>query len=876
MKTKFSFFAAGAICLLFVLTISCKKDPPKVIPILSTTSVTNITSTTATSGGTITSDGNSPVTSRGVCWSTNQSPILSDSKTSDGTGIGTFVSPITGLSPGVTYYVRSYATNAVGTAYGAQITILTTTILPVLTTTDLLGISSTTATGGGNITSDGGATVIARGVCWSRNTMPTVRVDSTTNNGTGLGIFTSSITGLSAGKTYYIRSYATNSVGTAYGNQITFNTSAIIPTVLTSAIKDITPATATSGGDVTNDGGSTITARGVCWSTGQTPTVANSKSSDGTGIGNYSSTVNGLTPGTTYFVRAYATNSVGTAYGSQETFTSIAVLPIVSTTKISAITSTTATSGGNITSDGGSSVKARGVCWSTSQNPTITDSKTSDGTGTGSYISSISGLVQGTTYYIKAYATNSIGTAYGNQVVVNTNPDQIISLSLINPISELIISKEFTPQLMGKTSLGKDVTISDFTVTGDDKITIVGKKIIGAKSGMTIIKFKTGTIELNFELNITAVEEVQNLDSYLATPAQNCQIVVPVVVINYYPTLNGIDIDTQRAPNYGSLDPITIENLKKRTIDILRLTKFAAEEGSKFRGYNNPNALPYVGIKIIKYYNLYEIKRGMRLSPTSLVYQPDFFDAFSKINLQNAVDNLGAKEVWFSLRPLSSEYPVVTQENLNPENFINIGESNMSSPTTGDVSNSDRRNDDLPIYSKTYVVYGYNLHRSYSENIENRGHQIESQMSYFPDPGIFTSNERMFLNKFVGISFLPPLNGKPLGRCGNTHFPPNSSVDYDWDNSTIVKSDIEDWKPDGGALKDINNSRWKNIKYNYPPTSTFTVDENNAGFKWKIFWFQSIPGYNNNIPYGNYKISNWWDLFYNWDDANKNKLKLWK
>lgn len=551
-------------------------------------------------------------------------------------------------------------------------------------------------------------------------------------------------------------------------------------------------------------------------------------------------------------------------------------IPIISTTTVTNITSTAFTSGGNISSDGNSPIISRGVCWSTIQNPTISDSKTSDGTGTGSYISSITGLVQGTTYYLKAYATNSVGTAYGNQIVVNTNPDPIISLSLINPINELIISKEFYPQLMGKTSLGKDVLISDFTITGDDQVHIIGKKIIGAKSGMAIIKFKSGSIECNFELNIISVEEVKNIDSYLSTPAPNCQIVVPVVVINYYPTLNGVDIDTQRAPSYWSLDPITIEDLKKRTIDILRLTKFAAEEGSKFRGYNNPNALPYVGIKVIKYYNLYEIKRGMRVPSNSLVFQPDYFDVFSRINLQKAVDSLGAKEVWFSLRPLSVEYPVVTTEKLDPDNFINVPESNMSSPLTGDISNSYRTPNDLPIYSKTYVVYGYNLHRSYPENIENRGHQIESQMDYIPDPGIFTANERLFLNKFVGISFLPPFNGKPFGRSGNTHFPPNTMVDYDWNNSTIVKSDIEDWKPEGGTLKDINNSRWKNIKYNYPPTSTFTVDENDAGFKWKLFWFQSIPGYNNQIPYGNNKISNWWDLFYNWDEAKKNKSKLWE
>jgi len=92
-----------------------------------------------------------------------------------------------------------------------------------------------------------------------------------------------------------------------------------------------------------------------------------------------------------------------------------AALPTIATTAASSVTHESATSGGNISNDGGAAVTARGVCWSTSQNPTITDSKTEDGTGTGSYTSSITGLSAETTYYARAYATNSDGTAYGNE-----------------------------------------------------------------------------------------------------------------------------------------------------------------------------------------------------------------------------------------------------------------------------------------------------------------------------------------------------------------------------------------------------------------------------------------------------------------------------
>jgi hypothetical protein len=92
----------------------------------------------------------------------------------------------------------------------------------------------------------------------------------------------------------------------------------------------------------------------------------------------------------------------------------------IGTNTLTGITTTTAISGGNITSDGGSPVTARGVCWATTPNPTITGNKTLDGTGTGAYTSNLTGLVTGTVYFIRAYATNSTGTSYGNQLIFMT------------------------------------------------------------------------------------------------------------------------------------------------------------------------------------------------------------------------------------------------------------------------------------------------------------------------------------------------------------------------------------------------------------------------------------------------------------------------
>ena len=196
-----------------------------------------------------------------------------------------------------------------------------------------------------------------------------------------------------------------------------------VPTVsATTAATNITLFAATSGGAVTSDGGSPIIARGVCWSTSQNPTIANSKTSDAGTTGTFTSSLSGLSANTTYYVRTYATNASGTVYGTQISFTTLSSLPIIASTTLPyGITNTAGTSGGTITSDGGLTITARGVCWSTSQNPTTAlATKTTDGTGSGTFSSSISGLNANTLYYVRSYATNGLGTTYGAQVILST------------------------------------------------------------------------------------------------------------------------------------------------------------------------------------------------------------------------------------------------------------------------------------------------------------------------------------------------------------------------------------------------------------------------------------------------------------------------
>lgn len=301
----------------------------------------------------------------------------------------------------------------------------TSTLLPTITTTVLTSITNTTALSGGNISSDGGATVTARGVCWSTAPNPVV-TDSHTTDGTGTGLFISALSGLNSATLYYVRAYATNSKGTAYGNEISFTTSSTagsLATVTTTTATSITTSTAASGGDVTADGGAAVTARGICWGTSSNPVVTGNHTTDGSGIGIFTSAIIALSPSTVYYVRAYATNANGTAYGNEINFTTSStapVLPTIITAAVTSITATTVSSGGSISSDGGAAVTARGVCWSTTVSPVVTGSHTTDGTGTGTFASAITGLSPATMYHVRAYATNSVGTAYGNDLSFTT------------------------------------------------------------------------------------------------------------------------------------------------------------------------------------------------------------------------------------------------------------------------------------------------------------------------------------------------------------------------------------------------------------------------------------------------------------------------
>lgn len=418
MLNKFtSSFALLLFTAVLISFSGCKKSETLQL----TCSVANLTATVATINSTL-----SPAkTGIGVQILVYRGDSLTDKINRLHNGNTNF--DVTGLKPNTDYKVVIQFINNPGID-GDPCTVNFTTEIsntPVALTKTTTDITQTSARLHGEVIWEGLNPVTERGICWGLTSKPTV-----SNNqlilGSGLGSFSYPISGLTPNTTYYVRAYAKAIGYYYYGGDSSFTTPALIPTVptvVTTTPTNVTQTGVSTGGNVTSAGTASVTKRGICYGTSANPDTTGLKTTNGSGIGSFTVNLSTLAPSTTYHVRAYALNSVGIAYGADETFTTTAlVLPTVTTTTPFNIGQTTATGGGNVTSNGGAVVTALGVCYSTTTNPTIANSITNDGSGTGGYTSPLSGLTPNTTYYIKAYATNSVGTAYGAEKQFTTLP----------------------------------------------------------------------------------------------------------------------------------------------------------------------------------------------------------------------------------------------------------------------------------------------------------------------------------------------------------------------------------------------------------------------------------------------------------------------
>ena len=394
----------------------------KTIATVATTPATNVSYTSATVGGNVTDDGGASVTERGICYSTSANPTTSNTKISSGSDTGSYACNLTNMQEGSTYYVRAYAINEKGIAYGKEVSFTTKTkTIATVATTPATNISYTSATVGGNVTNDGGASVTERGICYSTSANPTTS-NTKISSGSGTGSYACNLTNMQEGTTYYARAYAINEKGVAYGEEVSFTTKGkTTPTVTTNTPSEITYTQAMIQGAVIDDGGTSVTEKGICYSTSPNPTIDSNKRTNGSGVGTITCVFSDLQDGTMYYARAYAINALGVGYGNEVSFTTMAYevpqITIVHPTKYFV---TTATIDCEVTFDGGLEVTERGVCYSTTSNPTYSNDKVQNGFGLGVYTCELSNLSENTTYYVRAYAKNAEGIGYSREVSFTT------------------------------------------------------------------------------------------------------------------------------------------------------------------------------------------------------------------------------------------------------------------------------------------------------------------------------------------------------------------------------------------------------------------------------------------------------------------------
>ncbi|MDD4971752.1 MAG: FISUMP domain-containing protein [Paludibacter sp.] len=419
-------------------SVRCLKNT---LPTLSTSIPNSIMSTSTNIGGTIPSDGGEAVTEYGVCWNTSESPTIAESHKSLGSGIGSFTGSLTGLAPNTTYYIRIYAINSLGTAYGEQMSFKTlefdpptitdadgnlyhsitigtqTWMLENLKTTkyrngDVIGTTSTLnldltyattpkyqwAYNGieSNVTPNG------RLYTWhvvadSRNIAPAGWHVATDSEWSTLQSY------LITNGYNYDKTNIDNKIAKSLCSTTGWSISTIIGTAGYELLQN-------------NNSGFSIVPGGYRGFDGYYYLLGN-----GTDI--WTSTENSSTLACArwcgYNSVSLSSNNLNKNYGFSVRCIKNG-LPIVSTTTPISILSTSFTCGGNVSADGGETVTEFGVCWNTSESPTIIDSHKSLGSGMGSFTASITSLVPGTTYYLRAYATNNLGTAYGDQLTLKT------------------------------------------------------------------------------------------------------------------------------------------------------------------------------------------------------------------------------------------------------------------------------------------------------------------------------------------------------------------------------------------------------------------------------------------------------------------------
>jgi hypothetical protein len=311
---------------------------------------------------------------------------------------------------------------------------------------------------------------------------------------------------------------------------------------------------------------------------------------------------------------------------------------------------------------------------------------------------------------------------------------------------------------------------------------------------------------------------------------------VPVLVVKYFP-VRGDQIDQSVTGDWGGPLEATREKTDRLTQEVLD----ALQQGCRYHGYKNAQARPSLAYEVLDTIEFLE-PLPTRSRPGSRTPITDYARIMQRIDIRKWVEQQGVKEVW-----IWGYHGGV----------LDLWESNMASPF-GDISNSNRDPNDLPVLKSTYTVYHYNYQRGASEAVEDHMHQFEAVLNFVdgrdrtpPDQW----DKLLFWGKFVGSD-----RSHKIVRpgCGWAHYPPNGESDYDWANAKYVETDIEDWRPDGtGARQRLNCDRW-----------------GGDSLRWFVYWMQNLPGAAHNLELDGRPLTNWWLFIGDFDYAMNNELGL--
>ncbi|WP_304062759.1 YDG domain-containing protein [Pedobacter glucosidilyticus] len=394
--------------------------PSNTAPTLSTSAVTAITATGATFSGNVTADGGATVTERGFVYATTTNPTTANTKVQDGTGTGAFTEPITGLTAGTTYYVRAYAINSVGTSYGSEVSFATAsntedcTINSKVSSVDDLAQGYEFFSQSFTACANGKINTIKLLTSASSSFYPVSTVTMTIREGNGLSgsilrtinIPTSLFKEAAGLEDYVTIDLSSENVLVSSGNQYTFGFEGNLSNRVQIYYSNNNPSASIYNGGQLYFGGAAVAARDLIF-------------------------VMEIGPVT------------------------MAVIPTLTTSSATSITATGATFSGNVTADGGATVTERGFVYGTATNPTTANTKVQDGTGTGTFTEAVTGLTASTTYYVRAYATNSAGTSYGNQMSFTT------LASTLSPSYEFFEGTTAAAQTFTNTTTGLNFTLTN-------------------------------------------------------------------------------------------------------------------------------------------------------------------------------------------------------------------------------------------------------------------------------------------------------------------------------------------------------------------------------------------------------------------------------